>query len=150
MHVNGEGIWGKIALCGAAYAIVSQAIHFIGAFLSMGYYTDPQYFALWSKLMMPAGGPPGWEFFAAALGASFVSGAIFAYAYSTWMVCVAGTNVVEKGLNFGFLLFLIAGVTGYLSMLVLLAIPTQLVFYWAVEGLLSYLAAGLIITKVLE
>ncbi len=142
---------GKIALCGAAYAVASQIIHSIGAFLSMGYYADPELCPLWSKLMMPTcSSPPGLEFFAAALGAIFVAGAIFAYAYSRWAICVEGTSALEKGLNFGFLLFLVAGVTGYLAMLVLLAIPAALLAIWAVEGLLSYLAAGLIIAKVLE
>ncbi len=151
MIANQEGLLPKIALCGLAYAFIGQIIHFVGAMLSMNYYTDPAYAGLWSKVMMPsASAGPGLDFFALALLFGFITGCIFAYAYSSWMVCVAGGNVLEKGLNFGFLLFLVAGVTGYLTLFLLLAVPAQLLAYWAVEGFATSIAAGLVIARVFE
>lgn len=150
MVVSQEGRIGKILVAGIAYAIVSQAIHGLGAFLTMDYYANPNYLALWSKLMMPAQGPPGLEFYATSLFASFIAGLIFAYAYSSWVVCVAGANTLEKGLNYGFILFLVAGVTNYLALYVLLAIPTSLLIWWAAEGLVIFLSAGFITAKVFE
>ena len=43
--------------------IVSQIIHSIEAFATMDFYLDPNYFGVWSKIMMPGPGPPPAEFY---------------------------------------------------------------------------------------
>lgn len=148
--ISNGAVAGKIALAGAAYAIVTQIIHFISAQYLMQYYQDPALYPIWSQLMMPNGGAPGMEFFAASLAVNFVAGCIFAYAYSSSAVCVAGLSVWEKGFNFGILLFLLTTLTGILAMWLLLAIPQALLLAWAMEGLATSIAAGTIIAHVFE
>ncbi|MCJ7743432.1 MAG: hypothetical protein MUO99_02595, partial [Dehalococcoidales bacterium] len=40
------------------YAIVGEMIMTLGAMADMNYYLDANYFPVWSKIMMPAAGPP--------------------------------------------------------------------------------------------
>jgi len=57
----------KVAISSIVFLIISQIINTVTAVFTMSYYTNPEYFALWSKLMMPANGPPGTEFFLAVI-----------------------------------------------------------------------------------
>ncbi len=130
-----------IALSAILFVIVSQVVNTAGAIATMGYYTDPAYFPLWSKVMMPGAGPPGPEFFALGILFSLATGLIFASSYSLLKASVPGAGI-RKGLNFGLLLFLIAGVPFTLTTYLLLAVPPALLFSWAVEALITYAAGG--------
>lgn len=130
-----------IALSAILFVIVSQVVNTAGAIATMGYYTNPAYFPLWSKAMMPGAGPPGPEFFALGILFSLATGLIFASSYSLLKASVPGEGL-RKGLNFGLLLFLIAGVPFTLTTYLLLAVPPALLFSWAVEALLTYAVCG--------
>src|SRR3990167_11475904 len=73
--------WKKVFLSGAIFTVISFVIRQIEALLTMGYYTDPQYFGLWSKLMMPSNGPPPAEFVITSLVFTFVTGISLALIY---------------------------------------------------------------------
>ncbi len=47
-----------VAITAVAMTILAQIVHTLESILTMGYYTDPAYFQVWSKVMMPAAGPP--------------------------------------------------------------------------------------------
>jgi hypothetical protein len=53
----------------------------IEALLTIKYYMMPQYFGLWSKLMMPSAGPPPIEFTITSLVFAFVTGISVALIY---------------------------------------------------------------------
>jgi hypothetical protein len=141
--------WKQILLSALVFMVVAQVVHTIGAVLTMGYYTDPAYFPLWSTLMMPAGGPPGAEFYAASFLGNFAIGLIFAWAYYTLKGSIPGKGL-NKGVNYGLLLFLLAALPGTLMMLVLLAVPVALLFSWAVESLILYALSGAAFAKLIR
>ncbi len=114
----------------------------------MSYYTNPEYFALWSKLMMPANGPPGTEFFIASILIDIIIGIILAGSYSLLAVSIPGEGI-SKGINYGILLFLIAGVPFTLSMYLLFAVPGSLLVYWAISTLVIYLISGAAFAKIM-
>lgn len=73
--------WLRVFLSGLTYTVIAMVIHQIEALLTMKYYLDPEYFGLWSKLMMPASpsggpaaGPPPMSFFITSLVLTYVTG----------------------------------------------------------------------------
>lgn len=140
--------WARVLICGALFAIVAQVVHTASAVFTMGWYTDPAYFGLWSKLMMPAAGPPGAEFFIASFLANFAIGAIYSGAYAMLGKALPGKGAM-KGLKYGGLLFMLAVVPFVLTSYVLLAIPTALLLDWAVSDLLNLLLLGAALTRII-
>jgi len=131
------------------FAFLSQIIHSIGAVATMEYYTDPQHFNLWSELMMPGEGPPGTAFFAASLALNFLAGMIFAGMYVLLRKAIPGDGL-RKGINYGFILFLISSVPMAFSSYLTLAIPLALLMAWSVEALAIFLVSGLVFAKLLQ
>jgi len=138
-------LW-KIVLFGVIFAAISQIIHNICAFLGMNYYTDPKYFALWSKIMMPAQAAPGFGFYLYALFFAFVSGMLFALVFTVVKKGVPFKGI-KKGIAYALLVFLIATVPNSLATILTLAIPYCLVALWVIEALVIYLLTGIVLAK---
>jgi hypothetical protein len=147
----GKGkLFGKVILSGVLFAVVAWIIHMLGALLSMGYYKMPEYASLWSKIMMPtAGASPPLSFSLLSLLFGFIGGVLFAIVYDVLMGSVPGKKT-NKGLAFGFLIFLVAGIPGYLSLLLLINIPAGLAGMWLLENLVVYLLGGMIVAGIIR
>ncbi len=141
--------WKQIVISAVVFALVAQIIHTVGAVLTMDYYVNPAYFALWSKLMMPEAGPPGTEFFVASLVVNFAIGLTFAGVYSMLKKSIPGKGLM-KGVNYGLLLFLLAGLPYTLTTYLLLAVPAMLLVGWAVEALILYIICGATFSKIVR
>ena len=128
----------KILETGVVYAIIAQIIHSLGAMLSMDFYTNPAYFTVWSPLMIP----PMANFFYYSIGFGFVTGVLLAMAYSVVHCCLPGRTAMRRGVVYGTLVFLVAGIPGALSMYLLINLPVMLILAWAVENLIIYLIGG--------
>lgn len=66
--------WPKVIKLGLLYTLLSFVVHQIEAVLTIKYYLMPQYFGVWSKLMMPQVGPPSVDFFITSIVFSLVTG----------------------------------------------------------------------------
>jgi len=140
----------KVLLAGIAFAVIAYVIHMAGAIAMMKYYQDPAYFAVWSKIMMPAQGPPPASFTYYSLSFSLIGGILFALVYEIVRSSFAGETYVKKGLYFGTLVFLVAGIPGFLSMYLLINLPAVLLAEWALESLVVYLAGGIVAAKIID
>lgn len=143
MKINSK----RIIITGVLFAILSQVVHIIEAFLTMNYYTNPAYFALWSKLMTPTAGAPGIEFYAYSLCFGVITGMLLAYVYQIIKGSVPGKTISKKGLSYGMMIFAVAGIPNTLALYLLFAIPSALLLYWAIFGLIIYLLSGMLIAK---
>lgn len=65
---------GKLLLSALIFAVISYVVHMIEALLTIKYYLMPQYFGVWSKLMMPSAGPPPMAFTITSIVFAFVTG----------------------------------------------------------------------------
>ena len=139
--------WGGFFLAAILYTILAQIIHTIGAQATMGYYLLEDYFSVWSKIMMPNLGPPGALFFLWSIIFAFVTALLITYVYNVVKKSIAGKTAVTKGLTYGFLLFLVAGIPTLLSMILLINLPMALLFAWTIEGLVIFLLGGMIIAR---
>lgn len=134
----------KIILAVIVFAIISQVIHGIGVYLEMDYYLIEEYFPVWSKIMMPAAGPPP-TFYIYSIGFAVITGFFFMIVYGIVRNSIPGKTAVKKGLNYGFLIFLVGGLPGYLALILLINLPAILIVYWAIEGLITNLINGAVI-----
>jgi hypothetical protein len=131
---------------GAAVAItvVAYIVNTLGAFATMGYYTDPAYFAVWSKFMMPTAGPPPLEFTAASLIAGFLVALLFVFFYTRVR------QVMKRWTCYGMLVFFVGTLPGFLSMALLINLPIGLIAAWTVLGLIINLIASWLVWKILK
>ncbi|VVB90223.1 Uncharacterised protein [uncultured archaeon] len=138
----------QIMVSGVLFLVIAQVINTVSAIFTMSYYTNPEYFGLWSKLMMPSNGPPGSEYFLASITINLVTGIIFAGAYSFVKQSIPGKGIV-KGIYYGVLLFLISGVPFTLTIYLLFSVPVLLLLNWTVSNMVVYLIGGAILAKII-
>ena len=136
---------GRLIISAIIFTIVSELIHWGGAMLGMGYYMNPAYAKVWSKLMMPAAGPPPPSFMAYSLLFAFISALLFVLVFQIVRRGVPGSGPAMRGLMYGFLVFLIAAIPGMLSMRLLINLPVGLLWMWTAEYFIIYLLNGFII-----
>ncbi|NIM46672.1 MAG: hypothetical protein GTN40_00740 [Candidatus Aenigmarchaeota archaeon] len=139
----------KIIVAGIVFAIIAQIIHYVEAIATMGFYMDPTYFTVWSKIMMPTEGAPPAEFYYFSIGFGIITGIIYAVVYAMVKKSVPGKTIVKQGLYFGFLLFLL-GIPHTLAMYLIINLPTLLLFYWTITGLIINLIGGVIIAGIVK
>ena len=139
----------RIIAAGIVYMIVSQIIHTLEAFGTMGYYLIPDYFQVWSKIMMPGMGPPGAEFYYYSFGFALVAGILFALVYALAGCCLPGSDM-KRGAYYGFLIWLVAGIPSMLSLILLVNLPWDLVGIWTIIGLVVYLINGALAAKIVK
>ena len=132
----------KLYLFAIVMAIVAMIVHTVESLLTMGYYTDPANFLLWSKLMMPGAGPPPAIFYAYSLLFAFVSWMLFGFVYIVLSGAIKEKDIVKRGLKFGTLIFLVGSLPGALTMVLLLNLPLGLIISWVISGLALNLAGG--------
>ena len=139
--------WTKIIFGAAGFVVVSQIVNLLLAAVTMNYYSDPNYFAVWSKVMMPAAGPPPEAFFAYSLIFSLITGTILSYFYVRTHRLISGT-ATQKGAKYGFALFLIAGLPFFLTDYLLVNLPFGLLLGWLLgDGLIGYVLGGIAIAR---
>jgi len=73
--------WKKVILSGSIFTVISFVVRQIEAVLTVKYYMMPQYFGVWSKVIMPANGPPPVSFMLTSLVFTFVTGVSVALIY---------------------------------------------------------------------
>ncbi len=132
----------KLYLFAIVMAIAAMIVHTVESFLTMGYYTDPANFLLWSKLMMSGAGPPPAIFYAYSLLFAFVSWMLFGFVYIVLSGAIKEKDIVKRGLKFGTLIFLVGSLPGALTMVLLLNLPLGLIISWVISGLALNLAGG--------
>lgn len=136
----------RFVLAAIAFTVIAFVIHTVCSMLTMSYYTDPNYFPVWSKLMMPTAGPPPASFTYYSITFDFIIGLIFSYIYLFFKGCIPGKTLVNKGVFYGLVLFLVAGVPFFLTNYLLINLPIGLLVSWLfVDGLLTYVIGGIAI-----
>ncbi|NYZ77643.1 hypothetical protein H0O02_05020 [Candidatus Micrarchaeota archaeon] len=138
----------RAILIAALLTIIGYVIHTVEAILTMNYYIDPAYFGVWSRVMMPAAGPPPMEFTYLSLAFGFAVALIYIWAYKVVQPALEGADGwVKRGLLFGALLFLLGVVPGSLSLYLLINLPAAIIGWWALSGLLIAFVDGVLIAK---
>jgi hypothetical protein len=99
--------------------------------------------ALW-KPMEPLG-----AWLAQMWAATIADGILFGIVYSTLYNGIPGTNI-NKGLNYGVILWLVGTVPGMAVTYLMMAVPTPIVASWLFGGLIDVLVMGAVLAYVYE
>jgi hypothetical protein len=73
-----------------------------------------------------------------------LGGILFALVYTVIKGGIPAKSIAKKGLLYGFLVFLVGGVPGYLALILLVNLPFALIIIWAAETLVINLLGGMI------
>jgi hypothetical protein len=142
--------WKEIALVAVAMTIIAEAVHTLESILTLGYYMDPAYFGVWSKLMMPAAGPPPAQFHIYSIVFAFVSWVIFGFVYDKLGGGLKRKSSMMNGFEFGIIIFLVAGIPTVLTMYLLINLPSGLLAVWTFVQLVLYLVGGLLSGRLIK
>lgn len=140
----------RVLAVGVLYAIVAQVTHSIGAMIGMSYYSDPAYKAVWSRFMMPAMGPPAVNFYVYSITFGVLTGILFVLVYHVIKDAIPVKNVDEKGILYGLLVFMLAGLPSTMSLYLLINLPVPVIVLWAVESWVVYLIGGIIAAQAIK
>jgi len=141
--------WRGILLTAIALTGAGLVVHTIESMLTLAYYMDPTYFGVWSKLMMPAAGPPPTTFYYYSVAFALLGWGVFAFVYDKLGRAIEQKCPIRRGLKFGALVFLIAGIPGALTMYLLINLPTGLLAVWTLDQLILYLIGGVVAAKLI-
>lgn len=127
--------------------IIGFVLWMVESILSMNYYLDPAYFAVWSKIMMPVAGPPPMQFFLVSMLFGLITALIMVWAYHLVAPILGSQGWMRKGVFFGIFLFLLTIAPGMLTMMLMINLPAALVFSWLVTGFVISMIDGLVLAK---
>ena len=140
--------WPRILIAAILYTIVAWVVHTLGAIASIKYYLIPEYFAVWSKIMMPTAGPPPLSFTLYSLAYSLIGGILFVLVYNIVKDSIKQKSAAKTGLYYGVLVFAVAGIPSLFALHLLINLPGMLIVAWGIENIFIYLAAGMITAKI--
>ena len=141
--------WKKVFLSGAIFTVISFVIRQVEALLTMGYYTDPQYFGLWSKLMMPSNGPPPAEFMITSLVFTFVTGVSLALIYY-YLRKHLPENKKQRIFYFADLMVAMSFLFFTLPAYLMFNIPVGILVSWFIASFIILLSASFIFVKIIK
>jgi hypothetical protein len=140
----------KLLIAAILFTLISEVVHTAESMLTMSFYLDSNYFAVWSKIMMLTAGPPPASFYVYSIVFTFISGLIFAFVFSK-VKSVIKANVWWKiGKRFGIGVWLVASIPWALTTYLLINLPPMLLVYWSITSLIIYILAGIVIAKILK
>jgi len=139
----------KVLLASVIFTVISFVIHQIEALLTMKYYLMPQYFGVWSKVMMPSNGPPPASFMITSLIFTFVTGVSITFIY----YYLKDHLPVEKRKRIFYFADLMLGT--YLVFFTLPAylmfnVPTALLIIWFFTSFVILTAGSWVIVKIIK
>ena len=139
-----------IFLAGFIFAVISLIIRNLGAAAGMRFYAEPDYFPVWSRLMVALAGTPQSGFLLYSSVFALVTGIFFVLVYTLVRKSVPGRDYASKGAIYGILVFLVGGFPATLFLYLTINLPGMLIWLWALEGLLIDVIGGLATASLLK
>lgn len=142
--------WGKVIGATVLFAVIDSVLRQVEALATMKYYLMPEYFSVWSTLMMPKAGPPGAAFFVAALVGSLLGGFVMALAYYVLRENHLVGNMWQKAWQFTVKINIVLLVFSYYPMWLMVRLPVVLIISWFVTGLIVTFLGALVFAKIFK
>jgi hypothetical protein len=141
--------WKKIVFVGLIYTVFATIIHQIEAILTMKYYQMPQYFGIWSKLIMPTAGPPPPEFFIISIIMSFYTGIALTLVYY-YIKNLLPKLFWKRVFFFADLMIATSFIFFTLPSYLLLNLPLQLLISWFISGFIVLVLTSFTLVKIID
>lgn len=136
----------EVLMSGLLYSLIALFIRQIEMMMTMGYYKDPAYFAVWSKLMMPTQGPPPLAFFIESLLFTYATGVTLAAIFE-FTKPLFGKKYWEKVIGFTDITVGLMIVFGFFPMYLLINLPLGLIVTWFISGWVTVLLGAMVFAK---
>ena len=140
--------WKKVLIAGLLFAIVAFLIRQIEAILTVKYYMDPNYFGVWSKLMMPANSPPPASFMITSLIFTLATGISIALIYY-YLRDNLPQNRKKRIFYFADLMIGTSFIFFTLPVYLMFNIPVGLLISWFVSTFIILVAGSFIMVKII-
>ena len=75
---------------------------------------------------------------------------LYAFVFDKVKSCIKEQSAVRKGLYYGALLFLVAGIPMSMTMFLMINLPAGLTTIWTLSGFITYLIGGIAIAKIMQ
>jgi hypothetical protein len=141
--------WLKVIQVGVIYSVFAFVIRQIESFLTMKYYLMPEYFGLWSKLMMSNTGSPPMTFFVRSLVFTFGTGISLTLVYY-YIHELLPKNFRERVFLFADLLIGLQFIFFTLPVYLLFNIPIGLLVSWFISSFIILVFTSYILVKIIK
>lgn len=141
--------WKKVLQVSVIYTIIAFIVRQVEAVLTMQYYTDPNYFGVWSKLMMPAAGPPPADFMITSLVFTIVSGISLALIYY-YVRRHLPENKTQRIFYFADLMVATSFIFFTLPVYLMFNVPLGLLVSWFITSFVILLAYSYLLVKIIK
>ncbi len=141
--------WKKVLITSIIYTVIAFIVRQAEAVLTMGYYTDPNYFGVWSKLMMPAAGPPPASFMITSFVFTFVTGLSLALVYY-YIRSHLPQNMMQRTFYFADLMVATSFIFFTLPVYLLFNVPLGLLITWFVTTFIILLSEAFVLVKIIK
>lgn len=117
--------------------------------LTIQYYMMPQYFDVWSRLMMPKAGPPPTEFYVLSFLSAVVTGIILAWFYD-WIKKLLPKDFWARVASFTGLVLLLDILFWALPTALLINLPAAVILSWILSTVLATFLGTMVFAKILK
>lgn len=133
----------------AVYTIVAFVVHQIEVMLTMNYYLMPEYFGVWSKVMMPGAGPPPASFMVYSLVFTYIAGVVVGALYD-FIKDLLPKKFWPRVLNFTDLVISLMIVFFTLPVYLLFNVPFGLSVGWLASSLMIVFLGSAVFVKMIK
>lgn len=141
--------WKNVLLASFIYLVIAFIIRQIEVFITMNYYLMPQYFSVWSKLMMPKAGPPPPEFLWLSILSTLITGLVLAIIYDL-VKGMFPKNYWQKVFVYTKLMVILTLVFSYLPLYLLINLPLGLLVTWFISGAVTIFLGTTVFAKLIK
>lgn len=141
--------WQKIFISGFIFLIIAAIVRQFEVILTMTYYQMPEFFGVWSKLMMPSVGPPPASFLFTSLLFSFLTGVTLAGFYD-FVKSQLPKNKTQRIFCFTEVEVVLSLVFFSLPVYLLFNLPFVLLVSWFVSSAVIFLLSSAVFVKLLK
>lgn len=139
----------KVLIVGVIFAVISFVIHQIEAILTIKYYMMPEYFGVWSRLMMPSAGPPPASFMITSLIFSLVTGISVSLIYY-YLRDHLPKEMLKRTFYFADLMVATSFVFSTLPMYLMFNVPLGLLVSWFISSFVILTIGSWVLVKIVK
>ncbi len=141
--------WGKVLLIGLIYTVISMVVRQLEVLWTMKYYTQPEFFGVWSKRMMPTAGPPPFEFMVTSMILTFAIGMALTIIYY-YLKDYLPKGFWHRATFFADVLVSTSFIFFTLPVYLLFNVPVALLGWWFVSTFIVLFATSIVIVKIIK
>lgn len=141
--------WKKVSVFGFLYTVLAFIVRQIEVILTLKYYLNPDYFGVWSKLMMPNAGPPPSSFQITSVVFTFVSGVSLALIYY-YLRSHLPESKKQRIFYFADLMVATSFIFFTLPVYLLFNVPFALLVSWFISSFVILVTASYLLVRIIK